>query len=266
MDFLKKHYEKILLGIVLVGLTVAVAVLLIKIPSEKQNLLDLANGLIHPKVKPLTNLDLSLPELAVKRANVPVLYDFSSTNKLFNPMPWQQTPDKHLVRSDKAGPVAVVVTNITPLYLKISLDAVTLTSDGTPQYLFGVEKQIAVGRPNQQKKQGYVKVGEKNATFFLKEIKGPPAAPTNAVVELLDTSETALIPFDKDKPWKRVDGYTADLRYELQKGKTWPNQRVGANLNINGEDYNIVAISKNEVILSAVRNRKNWTIKLNNAS
>ena len=58
MDFLKKHYEKVLLGVVLLGLAVAVAFLPFKIASEKQTLEDMRNQLIHPKVKPLTNLDL----------------------------------------------------------------------------------------------------------------------------------------------------------------------------------------------------------------
>ena len=49
--------------------------------------------------------------------------------------------------------------------------------------------------------------------------------------------------------------------YDPQK-KVWPNQRVGQALNINGEDYKIVAISKDEVVLSAA-NQKKWPIKLN---
>jgi hypothetical protein len=43
--------------------------------------------------------------------------------------------------------------------------------------------------------------------------------------------------------------------------KTWTNRRVGASLSLNGEDYNIVAITENEVVLSAKSNQKKWTIK-----
>ena len=38
MDFLKKHYEKVMLGVVLLGLAVAVAVLPFMIASEKEKL------------------------------------------------------------------------------------------------------------------------------------------------------------------------------------------------------------------------------------
>src|SRR5258705_304317 len=66
MDLLKKHYEKILLGVVLLGLAVAVGFLPIKITSEKQKLTDLSNARRSPKVAPLTNLDLTMPEKELK--------------------------------------------------------------------------------------------------------------------------------------------------------------------------------------------------------
>jgi hypothetical protein len=66
MDFLKKHYEKIILGVVLIGLAVAVAVLPFFISSEKDKLTQMKTAVLHPKVKPLTNLDLTLPEQALQ--------------------------------------------------------------------------------------------------------------------------------------------------------------------------------------------------------
>ena len=49
MDFLKKHYEKVLLGVVLLGLAVAVAFLPFKIASEKQKLEDMRNSSSIPR-------------------------------------------------------------------------------------------------------------------------------------------------------------------------------------------------------------------------
>jgi hypothetical protein len=51
-----------------------------------------------------------------------------------------------------------------------------------------------------------------------------------------------------------------DLKY-APENKSWINRRVGASLSFNGEDYNIVAITENEVVLSAKSNQKKWTIK-----
>jgi len=93
MDFIKKHYEKILLGVVLVGLAVAVAFLPFKIAAEKQKLDELVTTSTHPRVKPLTNLDLSFADNTLKRMGTPMLMDLTTSNRLVNPMPWQQTKE-----------------------------------------------------------------------------------------------------------------------------------------------------------------------------
>src|ERR1035441_1355027 len=127
MDFLKKHYEKVLLGVVLLGLAVAVAFLPFKIASDKQDLENKRNQLIHPKVNELTNLNLTAEEAILKRMVVPAKVDFSPPNKLFNPMPWQKAADGHLIKVDatNVGPNAVTVTKMTPLYIELTLDSVT---------------------------------------------------------------------------------------------------------------------------------------------
>jgi hypothetical protein len=183
-------------------------------------------------------------------------------------MPWQQTPDKRLIPGGKTGLNAVAVTNITPLYLKISLDAVTVSSDGSPLYIFGVENQAALTPEKRRKTSGSLKVGEKNTTFQFIKVEGNPASPTNVVVQLNGTTDPINVPNDKEQPWKRIAGYTADLHYELppRTVKNWPNMRVGNTLDINGERYNIIAISKNEVILSAVANDKRYPIRFNPSS
>jgi hypothetical protein len=262
MDFLKKHYEKILLGVVLVGLAVAVAFLPFKIASEKQRLEDLRNTLIHPKVKPLTNLDLTVSESALKLMATPAPVEFSPPNKLFNPMPWQQTRDTppRLIRSDKAGPTAAVVTNITPLYLRITFDSVNLGADGSAKYVIGVQKEASPVASQRNKKQSYLKLNDKNETFTISAVNGAPENPTNVVLTLNDTGDSVAI--TKDLAFKRVDGYMADIRYDPER-KSWSKQRVGSSLSFNGEDYIIVAITQNEVVLSAKSNQKKWTIKPN---
>jgi hypothetical protein len=263
MDFIKKHYEKVLLGVVLVGLAVAVGFLLIKINSEKQKLDDLSNSLIHAKPKPLPTLELAQSEASLKRMNVPLTLDFSSSNRVFNPMPWQQTRDTppRLIPVTKVGPVGATVTNITALYLRISLDSVNAPPDGPARYVLGVEKESASTADKRKKKQFYSSIGDKNETFQLLGVKGPPESPTNVFV-LLDTGETNMV--SKDAPFRRIDGYKATLRYDPEK-KGWNDQRIGASLMFNGEEYKIVAITQNEVVLSAP-NQKKWTIKLNPAT
>ena len=195
MDFLKKNYEKVLLGVVLLGLAVAAAFLPFKITSEKQKLEEMRNTLIHPNVKPLTNLDLTVPDNALKRLASPAVIDFAAPNKLFNPMPWQKTVDGRLIRADatNVGPNAVTITKMTPLYLKLSLDSVTPLETGT-RYVIGIEKEAAANTRERNKTQKYCSLNTKNETFTLRDVKAAAGNSTNVsvVLELNDTRVRVL--------------------------------------------------------------------------
>ena len=262
MDFLKKHYEKVLLGVVLLGLAVAVGFLPFQISSEKQKLEDMRNQLIHPKVKPLTNLDLALPDAVLKRVAVPALVNFSAPHRLFNPMAWQKAADEHLIKVDATniGPNAVTITKMVELPLKLTLDNV-MFSDSGPRCVIGIEKEAAVNPRDRSKTQKYCSLNTKTDTFTLREVKVAPDNPTNVVsvtLELNDTGQRVTV--TKEKAFRRVDGYMVDLKY-TPENKSWTNRRVGATLSFNGEDYNIVAITDTELVLSAKSNQKKWTIK-----
>ncbi len=263
MDFLKKHYEKILLGFVLLVLVAAVSYLPFKVASDKQALEEKRQRLIPRSVKPLTNLDLTMPENILKRVASPTLVSFGPPNKLFNPMPWQKKPDDTLVPATSVGANAASVTNIVPLYLRITLDNITV-SDAGAKYVIGIERQAASTSAQRNKKQAYCKLNDKDKdnTFQLVDVKGKPEDPDQLILQLSDTGEKAVI--TKDQPFKRVDGYMADINYDPENHK-WTKQRVGARISFNYEDYNIVAITQNEVVLSAKSNGKKWTIKYNAA-
>ena len=119
MDFLKKHYEKILLGVVLVGLALAFVYLPFKIADEKQKLQDLNENLKRPVVKPLTNLDLSFADNALKRVATPMMLNLSTNSHLVNPIAWQQNGNV-LIPKRKTGPDAVVGSG-TKLHRKIGM-------------------------------------------------------------------------------------------------------------------------------------------------
>ena len=258
MDFLKKHYEKIILGIVLMGLLVAVGFIPVKIGSERQELEAKRERLIPHSVKPLSNLDLTMSEAALKRVSTQIVLDLGSVHRLFNAMPWQRGANGQLIKYDDShiGPKAVTITKLTPLYLLISLDQVN-TSDTGARYVIGVEKQAAT-MPSQRNKKGYYcKLNDKNEVFTLRKVDGPADNPTKLTLELNDTGEAVAI--TKEQPFKRIDGHMADLKYGPEN-KTWANKRIGAALSFNNEEYNIVAISENEVVLSAKSNQKKWPI------
>jgi len=268
MDFLKKHYEKLILGVVLLGLGGAVAFLPFKISSERQTLDELTRSIVKRKIPPLTNLDLTIQESMLKRMATPVSLDFSSSNKLFNPIPWMQTKDNppRLIPSNKAGPNLAVVTNITPLYLKLSLEGANLSADSNSAvYVIGIVKEASPKLTDRTKKTTYCRLNEKKEKegIVLVQANGPLDNPTSVVLELLDTGEKVTLTKEtKDVPYKRIDGYAADVSYPPEK-LFRKNQRVGEMLKFNSEEYKIVAINPNELVLSANSNQKKWTIKAN---
>jgi len=265
MDFLKKHYEKVLLGAVLLGLAAAVGFLFLEIASEKEELQRKETELTRPRVTPLPELDLAAYQSVLQRLTASALLDLSPPHRLFNPMPWRKTPDSRLVKLDanSVGPKALVVTKLNKLYLDLTVEEVRAEAAG-PKFIIGVQREAAHNRKDRAKTTRYCKVGEKNDLFLLKETRGPQDNPTNVVLVLNDTGEEALLSTEKTNVFRRVDGYTADLKYGPES-RTWSSLRANTPpaLTFNGESYDIVDIKKNEVVLKAKSNQKKWSIPYN---
>lgn len=258
MDLLKKHYEKILFGAVLLGLLGALIFLPFMINSDRVKLIEISTGLITPRVKPLPPLDLARESSAIRQIGSPYRLDFETTNRLFNPVEWQRAVNGNLIKietGNEVGPHAVQIEKITPLYFVLTLDGVE-TNFGD-RYIIGVQRQAAPTPGERVKRQHYASVGEKNDTFTITAVKGPPANPAQLVLQLTDSGE--MISLSKSKPFRRVDAYMADLKYSPE-GKSWEDQRIGDDLKFAGDDYIIVAINQSEVVLSAQSNQKRTTL------
>jgi hypothetical protein len=173
---------------------------------------------------------------------------------------WQKGPDGQPFKrptGDAVGIKAVVVTNISPLYLVLTLDSVTTNELGA-RYVIGVEKQGEKSPAKRHKQQRYVSVGDKpNDTFALLEVKGPPENPDALVLKMVDPVET--ITLSKDKPYRRVDAYAADFRYDPEK-RIFHGRRIGDKVSFNGTDYVVAEVNQNELILSDQSNQKKTSL------
>ena len=265
MDFVKKHYEKILLTVVLLGLVGALVFLPFMIANDQDKVRSMTGMVLNPRIVPLPALDLTRQTNVMGQLQSPYVLDFSTTNKLFNPLQWQKKPDGSLVpvKPGLVGPDAAVVTKITPLYLIITLDAVETNSIATNElaarFVISVERQAPALPAQRGKRQHYASVGEKIDAFTIREVKGSLDNPAQLqlILQLADTGERVTL--SKDKPFHRVDAYSADLKYDTES-KKWQQQRVGATLKFAGDDYIIVAINQDMVILSARSNLKKTTL------
>ena len=258
MDFLKKHYEKILLTVVLLGSVGLLVAMPLFIKADQEEGAHQESTLLHGKVAPLPDLDMSLENTLSQRLNGGFSLDLETTNKLFNPLEWQKTLDGRLIKRENIGDKALTIVKINPLYLILKLDKVETNELGA-RYLIAVQRQAATKAAAQRVQHRGVAVGEKaNDTFQLLSVKGAAESPDQLVLKLVDSNET--ITLTPDKPYQRVDGYSVDLRYDPER-KSFPNRRVGATIGFAGEEYNIVAIGPDEVILSAQSNQKRTKLR-----
>jgi hypothetical protein len=268
MDFLKKNYEKALLGFVLLGLVVAVAFLPFEVARQREKLESMKNPSRLP-VKLLPPLDMVPLQAAATRAKTPVELNLNEPNKLFNPMPWQLDAAGKLLPATKIGPAVLVVSNIAPLRLTITLDSITPVPNDLPLYRLGIENQAATAFADQKKRQIICKLNVKdprNNLFRVVDVKGTAEDPTSLVLEFIEGGEKGEIVKDpadpqKYKPFSRVEGYTATLVYPPENRKFIG--RLGSRILFNNEEFTVIAVSASEVILQQTSNQKKWTIKYN---
>jgi hypothetical protein len=259
MSFIKKNYEKVLLGAVLLGLVGFLLFGQVIVGSEKQALEDLINSIIRTSPKPLPALDMSREESVLNRVQSLYQLDFETTNRLFNTMPWEREPNGRIIKisnGTEVGPHALKVANIRPLNFILRFDSFEPASQqGPARYQVSIEHDGAMNPLERRAKKHFLSPGEKEQgkePLLLLSVGGSASSPVLSV-EILETGEKVTVTMDK--PFQEVESYEADLTYPPEN-KNWKNQRVGAALKFNNNDYNIVVIDQNEVVISAESNQK----------
>src|SRR5262245_60360567 len=112
MEFVKAHYEKIILSAVLLGLAAAAALMPIKVSQEKQRAEERQSSIINRKVDPLKQIDLTTNAIMLARLEQPVKFKYGGEHNIFNPVRWQKRPDGGLLKGSETGVNALKVTDI----------------------------------------------------------------------------------------------------------------------------------------------------------
>ncbi|MCX8109134.1 MAG: hypothetical protein N3G20_10050 [Verrucomicrobiae bacterium] len=262
MEILRKHYEKIILSVVLLGLAAAAAFLPLKVANVRRDLETVTQDVMRKPVKPLPPLDLSTNRAALERLLKPPKATFANPgHNVFNPIQWKRNPSGTLVPQEQFGLSSLVVTKIVPLHLKIEFRGARerLRESDEIRYDFIITREYATNAPAQRPALRFVTLGGKTEVFILKDVVGPPENPEAVVVELIDSKKSVTIP--KDGAFTEVVSYAADLRYDAEN-KVFPKQRTGSKLNLSGSSYNIVAIGADTVTLEDALTKKRTTIPL----
>lgn len=255
MQFLKAHYEKIILSIVLLGLAAAAALMPMKVSQEREAEEQRRTQLLPKEVKPLTPVDTTTNQVVLQRVAKPDKVILAGEHNLFNPVRWQKRPaDGSIYRAQDAGPAALKVETIRPLRLKVDFDQVTGTGQDI-RYRLQVLNELRSNRP--QPRDGAVGV-ENNLFKIEKIIGGDPANPES--LEVLLEGDRQPVTITRQQAYERVIGYAADIQHTVEN-RLWKDQRVKDELTFGGETYNIVAITANEVVLSAKSNKKQTVLE-----
>jgi hypothetical protein len=261
MQFLKKNYEKIILGVVVLAALGLVASLPFMVSGEKQKLQEQEAIVIRPNLTPLPPLDLSKEDEFISRAHNAITVNLDKPHKIFNPVRWQLKNGAPYRNPAGEELDKLVVTKISPLNEIYSLESVSVTEGLPTHYGIGITHQAAERISNRNLKTTYVSMNQTTNNFTVVAAQGEGDA-TSVTLELSDTGKKVVIA--KGKPYSRPEGYTADLFYPPDN-KQFPNKRKTDTTPVcfANECYKIVDISEHEVVLLQLSNSKYWTKEYN---
>jgi hypothetical protein len=273
MEFLKRHYEKIILSVVLLGLAVAAVLLSLKVRQVRSQVAADITTVTNVAPPMMAKVNTQPLEVLLNAMSNPPPVNIMSNHLLLNPVPWyQKTPDNVLIKDaagTNVGAKGVVVTKITPLNYTIRFEGLG-GSPENPRYKFTLDRPAASIRPTRPTTQEISINSRFRTNFVLKEIRGEANNPTEAVIELITPPEPAQTPAPgstepvpppapvtnevvvilRDKPFVRPEAYRADMAY-TPENQTWANKRKNEMIKVNQEDYLIFDITENSVILMA---------------
>ena len=254
MQFLKRHFEKIILSAVLVGLGAAAFWLFEAVTEAKTQ--RGPNLEKPPPNKPWVPLDVTLLRTTIKNLKEAPDFTLSGDHNLFNPVTWKMSKDGRLFKQLKEGPDALTVTDIRPLEYTIKLDSKA-----------GEGFYIVAEHPMGKHAKWFANIND----------KGPKTAPYPCVI--VGTNEALqdppkiqiLIPETKEtvtllanQPYKRVEMYKTNLKYNASDtNNVFTKQHINDRLRLSGETWKIVAITNNAVTLSNLHSSKRETKEWN---
>jgi hypothetical protein len=260
-SLVKRHWEKAILALALIGLIAAVWTLNETKSRENEKITEYEQGVRKPKQKPYPTVDVNMLASAVRGATNPPHLNFSPPHNLFNPVKWQKRPDNTRIKAEtgrELGIDAIQIVKNTPLSTSVTLDnvsgsganmSVTMEANATNYYRQRLRAFVSTNAGD--------RVHRASRFFTLRELRTPPDGAAEADIELADGTRVTVT---ASKPFNRVEAYKTDLSYPPEN-QNFRDRRVGDAITVAGEEYIIVAINANEVVFSARSNDRRTTIQ-----
>lgn len=263
MDFIKKNYEKLVLGVVLLAVAGVAVYLMYSVTQVREDLSNALQQFDRAKKKEVAAVDLTTNAAVLSKVAKPAPVVLAGLDHYtFNPITWARAANGRLEPSKPRpdiGAAGLVYLKSHDLDLEIAFADVAGTPD-SPRYQFSVRREYEKSPSNRRAMVESIPVGaeSKAQIFKVLEARGPKENPTEFLCELVSTREQFIL--SRTKSFRKTMGYAADLRYDAAK-REFSQKRAGETLNLSGVTYKIVAIEKDELVVSAPNSERTTVLK-----
>jgi len=278
MEFLKNHYEKVVLSLVLLLMAGGAVMLVLGAGSVQQELDNFKKVVVESTGQRPEPPNRGEYLAAISNAQ-PRLIDLTKGHKVFNPELWYVNTNGDLIIGTNVGVSKLFVTEIKPLRLKLEL--VISGNAERPSYLVKMTKEFMPKVTDQKPINRSINL---NSTNYLDETKpvrkfqhylvprainGPPDNPTVELDYHDPSRDVEKVKLTKAQPFETVVDYGAKLLYSVENiqfpspaRKDINYERKDSQLVFAGDTNIIVEITATNVVVKAISNDKPTTIPL----
>lgn len=263
MNFLKDHFEKLILGLILLVSGGGTFFVITKINEGKQ-LSEASLQSPRMMVKEYEPANLTSLNQGLSDASNPIVVGITGDHELLNPVRWKEV-NGNMTKVTELGVKKLSVVSVKPLNRR--LEYLRSTEYGkTTRFVIEITEEGAetVGKRKPTKRTFEIGKTTKSIPYTLTRVDGSANAPAKFYVQYNDgnSGTTENIQFTPEEPYENVVGYSASFLYE-PTGKKYDDQRVNDTIKIENSSFDIVAITQNKVTLEN-KSGKRTTLDFNN--
>ncbi|MBG88281.1 MAG: hypothetical protein CMO80_15445 [Verrucomicrobiales bacterium] len=275
MEFLKNHYEKIILSLTLALVTagaVWLALQSVQVRTEIEGLGQMAAPQVRVDTNSVTNVFLT----ALTNGRAPQQVDFDGADhKIFNAEKiLERTLDKVKYPADKLGPKSLEIKEIRSLPLTIRVEQRTVRSRTSvyaymrPAYeqgRYAVEKKTSI-REGKAVRFGRTYTLQRQIVVNVEKINVDPENPDTLSVDFTFSmlgGAPEQFTVKAKETWTRDLDFEADLYYPPEQ-RDFLKTRVGHIFTFGGDTNQVIQINEEGFTVRAFSNQKRVTVTMKN--
>ena len=275
MEFLKSHYEKLILGVMLLLMAVGAVILVLEVGTVQEELQKFKAMSLGNDGKPPQPEDLSGLIKALTQVTNPPKVEFTKVHKVFNPDAWYVTTNGDLIAGTNVGVERLIVVSITPQQLIVDSPQLGSTNAGRESVKVNVTRQFMKTVADQGKKTITLPLNATNFSntldpankaqsplLFVREVSGT-AENLEVKLELVESGkDPTKFTISKTQGFAHVIEYVTHIVYPVESNYVWRAARKGQPLSFAGDTNIVVDITATNVVVRAISNDKHTTIPL----